>query len=68
MKIFTHSLPETGFIRLNTVLELIPIGKSSWWNGVRDGIYPQPVTIGQRVTAWRVEDIKELIQSLSNAE
>lgn len=56
-------LPKTGFIRLSTVLQLIPIGKSSWWEGVKNGQYPQPVRIGKRVTAWRAEDIKTLIES-----
>ncbi len=50
-------LPETGFVRLPTILKLIPIGKSSWWAGVKDGRYPQPVKLGIRITAWRVEDI-----------
>lgn len=58
-------LPQTGFVRLPAILAVIPIGKSSWWDGVKRGIYPQPVRIGQRVTAWRVEDIKALIQQLS---
>lgn len=51
-----NSLPETGFVRLPVILSLIPIGKSSWWEGVKKGIYPQPVRIGQRVTAWKAED------------
>ena len=63
-----NSLPETGFVRLDTILKLIPIGKSSWWAGVEKGIYPQPVRIGQRVTAWRVEDIRALIENISRQE
>jgi len=59
-----HSeLPETGFVRLPTLLQLIPVSKSTWWAGVKSGRYPQPVrTLGQRITAWRVEDIRALIQ------
>ncbi len=56
-------LPETGFVRLPTLLQLIPVSKSTWWAGVKSGRYPQPVrTLGQRITAWRVEDIRALIQ------
>lgn len=58
-------LPETGFIRLPTVLEFIPVGKSTWWQGVKTGRYPKPVKLGPKVTAWRVEDIRDLIASLS---
>ena len=61
-----NKLPETGFLRLNDVLKFIPIGKSSWWEGIKQGMYPKPVKIGKRVSAWRVEDIRELIEALSN--
>ena len=59
------SLPETGFVRIKTILKLIPIGKSTFWQGVKDGKFPKPVKLGQRTTAWRVEDIKNLIQNYS---
>lgn len=55
-------LPETGFIRLPAVLQHIPIGKSTWWAGVKSGRYPKPVKLGERITAWRVEDIRVLIE------
>lgn len=62
------SLPNTGFIRLPTVLKFIPVGKSSWWDGIKKGIYPQPVHLGKRVTAWRVEDIQTLIERFSDQQ
>jgi predicted DNA-binding transcriptional regulator AlpA len=68
-----NQLPETGFLRLPQIIgnpkavppipALYPIGKSSWWNGVKSGRFPQPVKLGPRVTAWRVEDIRTLIAS-----
>ena len=42
---------------------IIPVGKSTWWNGVRSGRYPPGVKISSRCTAWRVEDIRKLIES-----
>ncbi len=61
-----QSLPETGFLRLPQVLRLIPVSKSTWWAGIQTGRYPKPVKLGTRATAWRVEDIKALIDNLSN--
>lgn len=61
-----NSLPETGFLRLPTILQIFPIGKSTWWAGVKDGRFPKPIKLGARTTAWRVEDIKELIENCSN--
>jgi predicted DNA-binding transcriptional regulator AlpA len=60
-----HPLPETGFVRLPGIIgpesRPIPVSKSTWWEGVRTGRFPQPVKLGPRITAWRVEDIRELI-------
>jgi prophage regulatory protein len=69
-----HRLPETGYVRLPQIIgdpnasepipAVIPVSRSTWWNGVRSGRYPQPVrTLGARITAWRVEDIRALIES-----
>ncbi len=60
-------LPETGFIRLRDLLKFIPVGKSTWWEGVKSGRFPKPVKLGPRTTAWRVEDIRNLINSHSPA-
>ena len=66
-------LPESGYLRLAQILgdkktnppipPIIPIGKSSWWAGVKSGRYPQPVKLGPRTTAWRIEDIRHLIEN-----
>ena len=66
------TLPRLGFLRLCHIIgnpktntpALIPIGRTSFLNGVKSGKYPKPVKLGERTTAWRVEDIKALIVSL----
>ncbi len=63
------NLPETGFVRLSQILgdkkagitAIIPVSKSSWWQGIKDGRFPRPVKLGPRTTVWRVEDIRALI-------
>lgn len=63
-----HRLPDEGYLRLWQIIggkgfpALYPISKSSWWNGVRSGRYPQPVKLGERTTAWRVSDIRNLLE------
>ena len=54
-------LPEAGFIRLPAVLKVFPVSTSTWWAGVKDGRFPQPVKLGPKITAWRVQDIRGLI-------
>lgn len=61
------SLPETGFVRLAAILAPrgpIPVSKSTWWQGIKDGRFPKPVKLGPKTTAWRVEDIRALIARL----
>ncbi len=43
---------------------IVPVGKSTWWEGVKKGVYPQPIKLSKRITAWRVEDIRALITNL----
>jgi len=60
----TKILPETGFLRLPVVLWFIPVSRSTWFAGVRSGRYPQPTrALGERITAWRAEDIRALIEA-----
>lgn len=54
-------LPETGFVRLPQILSLIPISRSAWWAGVREGKFPKGIKLGSKTTVWRVEDIRALI-------
>ncbi len=56
-------LPSTGFLRLHQVLEYYPVSRSTWWAGVKSGRYPQSVKLGPRMTAWKAEDIRALIES-----
>ncbi|MBU1106377.1 MAG: AlpA family transcriptional regulator [Candidatus Riflebacteria bacterium] len=53
------------FLRLSQIIpDLIPIGKSSWWAGIRKGLYPKGVKLGPRTTVWRAEDIQILLEKL----
>ncbi|MDL2280133.1 AlpA family phage regulatory protein [Desulfovibrio sp. OttesenSCG-928-G11] len=58
-------IPSTGFLRLPQVLALVPVGKSSWWEGCKSGRYPKPIKLGPRTTVWRAEDIRTFIEGVS---
>ena len=55
------------FMRLPQVLAEIPVSKSTWWAGVREGRFPKPVKLSKRTTAWRRTDIDNLCDRLSEA-
>ncbi len=67
------SMPSTGFVRVAQIVgdkdadppipPIIPVCKSTWWEGVKTGRYPKPIKLSPRVTVWRVEDILALIDN-----
>jgi predicted DNA-binding transcriptional regulator AlpA len=65
-----NTLPETGFLRLTQITGdpkrgipgILPIASSTWLEGVRLGRYPQPYRFPKNIVAWRVEDIRQMIE------
>jgi prophage regulatory protein len=50
-------------LRLQQVLELVPLARSTWWAGVRAGRFPAPVRLGPRLVAWRYRDIQHILKN-----
>lgn len=46
---------------------IIPVCASAWWNGVKKGIYPKPIKLSPRVTAWRENEVLALITKTEGA-
>ena len=69
-----HKLPEIGYARLCDIIgdrradppipPIIPVSKSTWWQGVKTGRFPAPIKIGPGITAWRWADIGALISTI----
>lgn len=69
--IANHKFPSTGLVRLKSIIAPggpLPISKSSWWAGVKEGRYPKSRKISARVTAWRAEDILQLLEKIEQGE
>ena len=60
----TPDIPDSTFLRLPQVLKMVPVGKSTWWAGVKSGRYPQAYKLGPRTTAWKAADILKLISEI----
>ena len=60
-------LPESvdGFLRLPQVLELVPVSRSGWWQGVKEKRYPQPVKLSPRVTVWKKSEIIYFVERMT---
>jgi hypothetical protein len=68
----SDNIPEVGFMRIGQIIGdrrkgttgPIPVSRSAWYHGVKIGIYPLPVQLSQRTVAWRVEDIRRVIERM----
>jgi prophage regulatory protein len=59
------NFPNTGFVRLRAIVSPegpIPVSRSTWWKGVKEGRFPKPQKLGPRTTVWRAEDIRALFE------
>ena len=58
----------TGFLRLRQIIgdkttpAIIPVSRSTWWAGVKDGHFPKSIKLGKRITVWKVSDILALVK------
>lgn len=65
-------LTGVGLLRLWEILgneetpAIVPVSRSTWYAGIRSGRYPKPCKISPRISAWRREDILNLIIALKN--
>ncbi len=64
-------LPQEGHVRLSDFLghgKPVPLSTSTWWRGIKTGKYPRPVKLGPNATAWRVEEIRDVIERTNRGE
>lgn len=72
------TFPSFSFVRLPQIIldsrsdppvpAMIPVGRSTWWQWVRDDKAPAPVKLGPRTTAWWVVDILALVERLGGGD
>lgn len=60
-----NEFPRTGFVRLKQILPPgpIPVSKSTWWAGVKDGRFPKSTKLGKGTTVWKAEEIRALYET-----
>ena len=48
-------------LRISEVIDILGVGESTFWAGVKTGRYPSSVKLGPRITRWRLSDIMNLM-------
>lgn len=61
-----QELPKTGLLRIKQVLQFVPVSRSTWWAGVKTGLYPKPIKLSERVTCWKSADIRDLVEGIQS--
>jgi len=69
----SNRLPEFGYVRLKQIRgdpkadppcpPIIPVSRATWYQGIKDGRFPKPIKLGERISVWRVEDIRALVEA-----
>lgn len=63
---FEH-LPNASFVRVTTLIGphgILPVGRATFWHWVKIGLFPKPVKLGPRISAWRVGDVRLALLTL----
>ncbi len=59
------NLDQPGFLRLAEVLEVFPVSRTAWYDGIHEETYPASVKLGKgRTVGWPTAAIKKLIDDL----
>jgi prophage regulatory protein len=57
-------LPKTGFVRQSQLVpDVLPFSSATLWRLVKAGKFPSPVRLSDRITAWRIEDVRAWMQT-----
>jgi prophage regulatory protein len=57
-------LPKTGFVRQSQLVpDVLPFSSATLWRLVKAGKFPSPVRLSDRITAWRIEDVRAWMQA-----
>lgn len=47
---------------------IVPFSSSTLWRRINAGEFPRPVSLGGRITAWRLGDVRRYLQAQGQPE
>jgi prophage regulatory protein len=53
-------------IGIKTVLDIYPVSRATLYRQIKVGLFPEPVQIGVRRVAWRMDQVLAHINGLQN--
>ena len=68
-KLQGFKLPQSQYIRQSQLIPfIVPFSSATLWRKVKSKDFPAPVKLSERITAWKVADIHEWLESKAGAE
>ena len=52
------TVPDTAYVRQPQLLEVVPFSSATLWRKCKNGDFPRPAKLSERVTAWRVAEVR----------
>lgn len=56
------------YLRLKMVLDIIPVSRSTWYRGIKNGVYPKQVKLSHKVAAWKLSEIRQCLNRITGDE
>ena len=57
-------LPASGFIRIAQLIpNVVPFSQATLWRKCQTGEFPKPVKLSERVTGWRVSEVRDWLEA-----
>lgn len=56
-------LPEYGFVRTRHLLPVLGVSRATLCRWINEGVFPKPIALGQRMKAFKVEDVRAFIDA-----
>lgn len=64
MKRNATELPAAAFVRQAQLIpSILPFSAATLWRKVKNGSFPAPVKLSDRVTAWKTDEVREWLDS-----
>ena len=63
-----QNTPDT-LVRLSKIIGpdgIIPISRTAFYQGINEGVYPKPLKLGKRVSAWRMSELLDALDKISS--
>lgn len=57
-----------AYMRLRQIIAIVPFSQATIWRKVKNGSFPAPIKLSERVTAWKVDDVRAWLEAAASPD